>query len=227
MRPPIFVTCIVLACSKTPPAPVGQRASAAPVDASAKVAAGASHEPSRGKTKPLVDSMPESYSSGIDPCPPAEPAKGAVYGPLGASCGNRGELDSCQLYERVECRAACYGYRTRTFSCKDGAWAMREAREPPCVCEPKQALPQLAKCTRIQVGVKPSEVSPSDQCALALSCEGRDLRVECDAEADGTGTSLCSCWRAGREVRIAGNPYAGEGPEACFSAAAACAAARR
>jgi len=66
------------------------------------------------------------------------------------------------------------------------------------------------------------DVSLTDGCKLGLRCDGRDLWVECDGENDGTNTSLCECWRDGQQQRISGSPYAGEGPDACFAAAAAC-----
>ena len=38
-----------------------------------------------------------------------------------------------------------------------------------------------------------SELSPTDGCTAVFDCGGTTLRVECDGENDGTGTSGCMC----------------------------------
>ncbi len=211
----ILAAVLCLGCSRTHSA--DERALLPPMPEGTGGAAGASaSHPVLGRDgKALAQPVPDKYSTGALDCPP----------PVAVGCGDLRESKACQLHEWVECRPGCAGYRSSAFVCEDGHWQLREAREPPCICEPEPKPPELAACTTRQVTVSPSELSPTDQCGVALSCRDRDLWVECDGESDGTGTSLCSCWLDRRPVTLRGNPYTGEGPRACFSAAVACVAA--
>lgn len=65
-----------------------------------------------------------------------------------------------------------------------------------------------------EIVVTPSELSPTDHCEAHYGCDGDVvLRVECDAENDGTGTSLCQC-HIGSDARY-GGLVEGEGEDAC------------
>lgn len=72
----------------------------------------------------------------------------------------------------------------------------------------------------------PSEVGANDGAALSLTCGTTSWHVSCDGENDGTGTSLCECYRDGQEVRIAGNPWPGEGIGVAYGVAERCRAAK-
>jgi hypothetical protein len=163
--------------------------------------------------QPIGEGGPSRYTSGGHQCPP----------PAGSTC-EIGKNESCEVHDRVSCGPDCDGYRTQYYSCENGTWGLRKTGEASCDCAPKKLPFELAACTTRYVSVSPS-VSPNDGCSLGLTCAGRELWVECDGENDGTNTSLCECWRDRQEQRI-GNLFPGEGPEACFAAAADCSKAR-
>lgn len=168
-------------------------------------------EPDR---KVTGEASPEQITRGADPCPPS---------PMGACDGE--EPERCETHQRVTCQPGCHGYRSQRYVCEQGKWRLRDKHEPTCDCAPKKQLAELAGCSTNYVSVIPS-VSYTDGCRLGLRCGGSDLWVECDGENDGTNTSLCECWRDGEQKRMAGSPYPGEGPDACFAAAVACTKAR-
>lgn len=164
--------------------------------------------------EPIGEGGPSRDTSGESPCPP----------PTGEAC-QTGKQKSCQVHERVSCRTDCDGYRSQHYVCENGSWSLHETREAACECVPKKLPAELAACTARYVSVSPSELSPSDGCTLGLTCAGREFWLECDGENDGTNTSLCQCWRDRQEQRI-GDLFPGDGPDACFSAAAECFNAR-
>lgn len=161
--------------------------------------------------QPLGEAERVRYTTGSSSCPP----------PDGATCPV-GKNERCEVHERVTCQPDCHGYRTQLYSCENGSWGQRGTREAPCRCGPQKRPAQLAGCSVRYVSVNASEHSQTDGCTAALSCTGGDLWVECDGENDGTNTSLCECWRDRQEHNLGGNPFPGEGPDACFAAAAEC-----
>lgn len=200
-------------CPSATPPPVGPRAVSQPA---AVVPASAQGQPVLGRDgDPLARPAPGRYTSGGVPCPPRP----------GGTCDLR-ERQVCAVHDLVQCAAGCEGYRTQAFECKAGLWRATGTTEAPCVCKPELPRSALSSCTLRYLRVQPSDMSQTDQCAAALLCDGHDLWVECDAEQDGTGSSLCSCWRDRTEVQGANSGLASrEGAEACFEAAASCAAA--
>lgn len=162
---------------------------------------------------------PSSYSSGWEACPPPQ-------GPCTTMADPPDHVERCGAYDRVACEPGCDGYRTQRYTCETDVWRLVESHEPACRCEPAKAYSELADCSVQYVNVRPSESSLTDHCTLALSCAGSELLLGCSAEHDGTNTSLCECWRDGRQERMVGGPTPGEGPDACFAAAALCIKAR-
>ncbi len=77
-------------------------------------------------------------------------------------------------------------------------------------------------CDLEGVIVTPSELSPTDGCRATYSCSEGKLRVECDGENDGTGTSLCDCYADGEHFWPYHDLFEGEGPDSCFNALNSC-----
>lgn len=150
------------------------------------------------------------YTTGPGSCPPTD----------GETCPI-GKNERCEVHERVTCQPECRGYRTQRYTCENGSWGLRETLEAPCRCGPLKPSAALESCDVRYVSVNASSLSPTDGCTVGLSCAGHQLWVECDGENDGTNTSLCECWRDRYEANI-GGPFPGEGPDACFAAAADC-----
>ena len=176
----------------------------------------ASQESSEDGPRVTGQPSPERFTRGSDSCPSSDTEM--------TDCGTllyHEEPETCETHQRVTCEPECHGYTTQRYVCDRGKWRLRDKHQPACKCAPKKPVAELDGCSTNYVSVIP-DVSLTDGCMLGFRCDGIDLWVECDAENDGTNTSLCECWGEGQPQRISGRPYPGEGPDACFAAAVAC-----
>jgi hypothetical protein len=103
--------------------------------------------------------------------------------------------------------------------------------QAPCECGPSTLSPELSGCRLEQLTLTPLQTIPRtadfvnrvDGCKLKLACQPGELTITCDGEQDGTGTSLCECYRDGQTVRLPrSDPWPGEGAQTCHAAAALC-----
>jgi hypothetical protein len=133
------------------------------------------------------------------------------------------------------CNSQC---RARSFVVTRCVESRREDAllQAPCECGPSALSPELSGCRLEQLSLVPLQVMPRsaefvnrvDGCQLELACQPGKLTVTCDGEEDGTGTSLCECYRDGQTVRLPrSEPWPGEGAETCHAAAALCLQATR
>jgi hypothetical protein len=135
----------------------------------------------------------------------------------------------------VACSPQC---RSRSFVVTRCLGPRREEAvlQAPCECGPAALSPELSDCRLEQLSLIPLQFIPPtpafvnrvDGCKLELACQPGKLTVTCDGEQDGTGTSLCECYRDGLTVRLPrSDPWAGEGARTCYAAAALCLRATR
>ncbi|MDF3071084.1 MAG: hypothetical protein K0R38_6685 [Polyangiaceae bacterium] len=108
--------------------------------------------------------------------------------------------------------------------------------QAPCECGPAALSPKLSGCRLQQLSLMPLQFVPPqrafenrvDGCKLELACQPGKLTITCDGEQDGTGTSLCECYRDGQTVRLPRtDPWPGDGAHTCHAAAALCLEATR
>ena len=138
--------------------------------------------------------------------------------------------ESWQSGPTIACSSQC---RSRSFVVTRCVDSRREEAvlQAPCECGPAELSPELAGCRLEQLSLTPLQVIPPkpafvnrvDGCKLELACQPGKLTVACDGEQDGTGTSLCECYRDGQTVRLPkSDPWPGEGAHTCHAAAALC-----
>lgn len=95
-----------------------------------------------------------------------------------------------------------------------------EAAPPPA--SGPEAAPAAGSCTVGSLAVTATELSSHDICNATFYCPGaRTVLVSCDAENDGTKTSLCECEERGKRASVSG-AVPGEAPDACLAAADRC-----
>lgn len=148
-------------------------------------------------------------------CPEAAPVDGSACDPAtdGTHCPYVGE-DETLL-------AACVG---------DGAGGGGAGGGPPAesghwqvtrtpILEPEDPP---SGCELEQMTVTPTQGSPTGACEAGYTCGEELWAVSCDAEDDGTGQSLCTCYLDDEYVD---SPLvAGSGEVACAAAAVSCVA---
>lgn len=137
-------------------------------------------------------------------CPDAAPA-------LGDPCTGYG---SCDYWMQADCNTGCSGFVQRSFGCELGEWAAQGHGEPTCVCD--------QDCSVEALDTWGSPDNPDDRCSLESRCGDFVFSVECDAENDGTETSVCACIQAGSRTPL-DDLVQGEAPDSCLSAAGQCA----
>jgi hypothetical protein len=125
----------------------------------------------------------------------------------------------------VECSPLCTSESIEYVSCVDGH-VVTETISAPCDCGPMTPGGDMGTCAIEHMTLRPMADSPAvDGCELDLRCERGDLRVDCDDEQDGTGTSLCDCYLNGKQLRTTSGPISDPGAASCYAAAPGCLAA--
>lgn len=161
---------------------------------------------------------PAAASSAPDSAPEPEAALDCLGG------------ESWKSGPTIDCSSQC---RSRSFVVTRcvGSRLEEAVLQAPCECGPAALSPELSGCRLEQLSLiplqfippRPAFVNHVDGCKLELACQPGKLTVACDGEQDGTGTSLCECYRDGQTVRLPKNdPWAGEGAHTCHAAAALC-----
>lgn len=140
--------------------------------------------------------------------------------PLGDLCVNGQQQQAGS--ERVSCNGSCTSERILTERCELGAWHASKAIEPTCQCRPRSEPHTLAGCEATKVKLRPEFGSPNKYCAVNFQCSELQFEVRCDAERDGTGTSLCDCLRGDTSLRLIKHLWPGEGIDTCYQAASSC-----
>jgi hypothetical protein len=197
----VLVLSATLGCAAPSPSPASP-AAPAPMDAPVPSA------------EPALPTEPDVLP------PPASPAEEAA----GAACMNEGDI--ARDWVAAACSETCSSARIVQRRCEGSRWQELPPIEPTCECAPKKVPSVLKACVVKRVELTPTKLGASDTAKLTLSCGETALQVDCDGEQDGTGTSLCTCYRNGEEVRIPGDPWPGEGIEVSYRVAERCLRAR-
>ena len=164
----------------------------------------------------------------IEPPAVASSAPGGALEPEAALDCLGGE--SWRSGPTIACSSQC---RSRSFVVTRCVGSRREEAvlQAPCECGPAVLSAELSECRLEQLSLIPLQFIPPgpafanhvDGCKLELACRPGKLTVTCDGEQDGTGTSLCECYRDGQTVRLPrSDPWVGEGAHTCHAAAALC-----
>ncbi|HEY3494690.1 MAG TPA: hypothetical protein VGK73_08400 [Polyangiaceae bacterium] len=188
----------------------------------ALLAIAACHDTSPAKApQPCVEAPPSAGGG-----PPAPPPETVLIPPSEAreDCAHEGAFD--HVFTPAPCSGPCSSFRVTPRRCEQGSWRKLEPIEPACACAPPVIPAALRSCPARSIVLTPSESGAIDGVKLTLGCEKTLLEVTCDGENDGTGTSLCDCYRDGKQQRVPGAPYQGEGIEVAYRFAELCLAAK-